>query len=192
LRDGELWYYPRWLCNRTAQVYFNYLKRFCVWQQSTIRIAGREVLIPRLNAWYGDPGAHYQYSGTDFQPLPWNRALLNLRHRLQQEFAEKNFPNFNSALVNYYRDGKDSVAWHADDEPELGKHALIASVSLGSRRRFLLKRRDGSESLKLELESGSLLLMLPPLQNHWLHALPKTRVAVAGRINVTFRNVMVQ
>ena len=188
--DGQLWYYPNWLSQAQAQSHFCYLSKHCRWQQSTIRIAGRDVKIPRLNAWYGEPQARYQYSGTLFNPLPWNRALTALRLRLHQQLqCEGIKETFNSALVNCYRDGSDSVAWHADDEPELGPAPLIASISLGASRRFLLKRRDGNKRLKLELEHGSLLLMLPPLQRYWLHALPKTRQAVTSRINVTYRAV---
>ena len=188
LENGELLFYPQWLQGVKADLYFSLLLRQVAWDQSIITIAGKQIKIPRLNAWYGDENSHYRYSGADFAPLAWIRSLDVLRARLRMTLSR----SFNSALINLYRDGNDSVAWHADDEPELNKHAFIASLSLGAKRRFLLKRRDGSESLKLSLESGSLLLMLPPLQQHWLHALPKTRAEIGGRINVTFRNVIVQ
>ena len=190
LRDGLLHYFPQWLSPTSAQRYFRHLEKFCAWQQSTIHIAGREVAIPRLNAWYGEPGAHYRYSGRDFQPLPWTNALRGLRAQLHQQLQSYQIlASFNSALVNYYRDGNDSVAWHADNEAELGPNPIIASISLGASRRFLLKHRRSGDKVRLELAPGSLLLMMPPLQQYWVHCLPKTKVPVQARINVTFRRV---
>ena len=192
LDNGALDYFPNWLPENLAWSYFNYLQKFCVWQQSTIQLAGRSVKIPRLNAWYGDADAYYRYSGTDFSPLRWNHALLALRRRLEKHFSQNNLPGFNSALINYYRDGNDSVSWHADDEPELGPSPVIASLSFGATRRFLLKPKRGGDSLKLDLEHGSLLIMQPPLQKNWLHCLPKTKRLINSRINVTFRQVVVR
>jgi alkylated DNA repair dioxygenase AlkB len=193
LRDGGLIYFPQWLSRGLAQRYFNQLLKYSDWQQSTIRIAGKPVKIPRLNAWYGDLGASYQYSGKRFQPLIWTRPLDALRERLRRQLRLEGISeDLNSALLNYYRDGNDSVAWHADDEKELGPAPFIASISLGETRRFSLKRRDGAEKFQLHLAPGSLLLMLPPTQQHWLHSLPKTKSLVGARINVTYRAVIVQ
>ncbi len=193
LQDGGLYYFPQWLSPALATLYFKRLQNEVDWQQSVIKLAGKQVKIPRLNAWYGDENATYQYSGKQFEPLPWNRSLLVLRQRLQGlELPNGSRLSCNSALLNCYRDGNDSVAWHADDEKELGPNPLISSLSVGASRRFLLKRRDGGERLSLDLEHGSLLVMMPPLQRYWLHSIPKTKRSISTRVNVTFRQVTVQ
>lgn len=147
---------------------------------------GREVDSPRLSAWIGDAGAVYRYSGADFTPCPWNHALSVLRVRLQEELGVP----FNSVLANLYRDGRDAMGWHSDDEPELGPRPVIASVSLGGVRRFALKhRRDAALKGVLELPHGSLLVMSGDTQRLYRHALPRTSRVVAPRINLTFRQV---
>jgi alkylated DNA repair dioxygenase AlkB len=193
LEQGELVYIRNWLPADEADSLFKRLREDTAWEQSTITIAGRPVLIPRLNAWYGDPGASYRYSGTTFEALSWITELAQLRSRVQStatNFVELAKFEINSALLNLYRNGEDSVGWHSDNEPELGPMPQIASVSLGASRRFVLKhRRDKQGKIELELASGSLLLMLGDLQEHWLHGVPKTRRPVGERINVTFRQV---
>ena len=155
------------------------------WEQRTIRIFGQQIPQPRLTAWYGDPAARYTYSGLTWEPLPWSPALQALRQRVEAATDTR----FNSVLLNYYRDGRDSMGWHADDEPELGPAPAIASLSLGATRRFRLRPQGGSTHppLGLDLPSGSLLLMRGPTQQHWQHALPKTARPVGPRLNLTFR-----
>lgn len=192
LKHGELVVIRDWLPPDKADQYFRVLKQEIAWEQSTIVIAGRQVQIPRLNAWYGDPEAHYRYSGRNFRPQPWTPLLDELRAAVQKSYhqAQPEHPvTFNSALLNLYRDGSDSVAWHADDEPELGPSPQIASLSLGATRRFLLKPKVGGERAALQLEAGTLFFMLGDLQRFWLHAVPKTRRQVEPRINLTFRCV---
>ena len=187
LPDGELRLIERWLDIAEAERLFAVLSATIAWDQSTIRLYGRPVKIPRLNAWYGDSGAGYSYSGTRFEPRPWTAELSQIKSRLEQATGAQ----FNSVLCNLYRDGNDSVAWHSDDEPELGENPLIASLSMGETRRFLLKHRRNREldTLSLPLESGSLLVMSGALQHHWLHALPKSTRPLGPRINLTFRQV---
>lgn len=160
------------------------------WAQKDIRIFGRRVPQPRLTAWYGDPGARYRYSGLDLEPLPWHPDLLKLTKRLEELTGHA----FNSVLANAYRNGRDSMGWHRDDEKELGPEPLIASVSLGGTRRFLLReRRAGhapSQSMGIELEAGSLLIMKGACQQRYLHSLPRTRRDVGLRINLTYRRIV--
>jgi alkylated DNA repair dioxygenase AlkB len=160
------------------------------WRQEPIKIFGREVLQPRLTAWYGDTGTQYSYSGLTWQPQPWTPLLQTLRTQVQ---AATN-TSFNSVLLNLYRAGQDSMGWHADNEPELGPEPVIASLSLGARRRFRLKPRDPGVTrhapVSLELASGSLLLMRGLTQQHWLHAVPKTALPVGPRLNLTFRQII--
>ncbi len=156
------------------------------WEVHRIRMFGRTVDSPRLSCWIGDPDAGYTYSGTRFEPHAWPGCLLALRTRLQRQLDV----DFNSVLANLYRDGRDRMGWHSDNERELGARAVIASVSLGATRRFVLKRRDDpSTKLALDLPHGSLLVMAGDTQNHYTHALPATAKPIGARINLTFRRV---
>lgn len=194
---GDVRLFRHWLASELVQEYFEQLAAEIEWSRSRITIAGKTQFIPRLNAWYGDLGCSYAYSGIRFNPLAWTPQLWRLKLHLESFLtAEQLMPSgfrFNSALVNFYRDGQDSVAWHADDEPELGEQPLIASISLGAVRRFSFKPKAGGviaqKTINLDLDAGSLLLMAGATQRHWLHQLPKTRAEVLPRINVTFRHV---
>ncbi|UOG74683.1 alpha-ketoglutarate-dependent dioxygenase AlkB [Hymenobacter tibetensis] len=159
------------------------------WRHEPIKIFGKEVMQPRLTAWYGDPGARYAYSGLALEPLPFTPALQQLREQVEAAANTR----FNSVLLNLYRTGQDSMGWHADDEPELGPEPVIASISLGATRRFRMRPRHPDrlrhDSVALDLNSGSLLLMRGTTQQHWLHAIPKTARPTTPRLNLTFRLV---
>ena len=189
LEDGgrlELW--RSWLGAPEAASLFVLLQRWLPWEQKDIRIKGRTVAQPRLTAWIGDPGVVYTYSGLTHTPHPWPQALFDLRRRL---CADTGY-DFNSVLANLYRSERDAMGWHADQEKELGKDPVIASVSLGATRRFLLQHRKRKElRLALALEQGSLLLMGGTTQHFWKHAVPREQVATAARINLTFRQVFI-
>lgn len=162
------------------------LQRDLPWVQELYGRGERWVAAPRLTSFHGDPGCAYVYSGIAYEPQPWTEPLSALRARLRARFGV----DWNSVLVNLYRDGRDSVGWHADDEPELGPtrdDIAIASLSFGAARRFVLKHRKDGRKLGYELGGGDLLLMRGRTQQHWLHALPKTAKPVALRINLTFR-----
>ena len=184
LPGAHLDYRPAWLAGAEADARFDALRSSLPWSVHRIRMFGRMVDSPRLSAWVGDADAVYRYSGTDFTPHPWTAALSDLRLRLQDELDTP----FNSVLANLYRDGRDAMGWHSDDEPELGPQPVIASVSLGAARRFLLKhRQDPALRSALALPHGSLLVMAGDTQRHYRHALPRTARAVGPRINLTFR-----
>lgn len=146
---------------------------------------GKMLDIPRLQAWYGDKGANYTYSKLTLQPLNWTPTLLALRQRVS-EFCQH---DFNAMLANCYRDHRDSVSWHSDDEPELGEQPLIASLSFGCEREFHFKHKGSGERVKFPLQSGSLLVMSGDTQKNWLHVIHKTRIEKPMRINLTFRNI---
>jgi alkylated DNA repair dioxygenase AlkB len=187
LPDADLRIARGWLDPAAAARLMDALLREVPWEVHRIRMFGRELASPRLSCWIGDADAAYRYSGTRFLPQSWLPALLPLCERLQRELGRP----FNSVLANRYRDGRDAMGWHSDDEPELGAAPLIASLSLGATRRFLLKRRDGyGAPLAVELEPGSLLLMGGDTQRHWKHALPRTARPLGERINLTFRHVL--
>jgi alkylated DNA repair dioxygenase AlkB len=145
---------------------------------------GKMLKTPRLTAWYGDQHSTYEFSGKKFLPLPWTDQLLLIKQRI--EVAE--LIRFNSVLLNYYRDGNDSVAWHSDDEPELGKDPLIASVSFGQTRRFDIRhKQDHQLKYSVNLENGSLLFMRGDLQHNWEHRIAKSTQPLRERVNLTFR-----
>jgi alkylated DNA repair dioxygenase AlkB len=156
------------------------------WEQYQIRIFGKKISQPRLTAWCSDPGISYAYSGIRLPPVPWHSALGALRNRLAVELEYE----FNSVLVNAYRDGNDAMGWHADDEPELGPKPVIASVSLGATRKMLIRPKSGGPSRALQLESGSLLVMAGESQARWVHSVPRTRRGAGLRINLTYRKIL--
>jgi alkylated DNA repair dioxygenase AlkB len=189
LFEGEVRLWPQVFTADEASSLLRELRTGVDWQQEEIVIFGQRRLVPRLVAWHGDPGAHYVYSGTEHRPQPWTPTLEHIRHRASTLAGVA----FNAVLLNLYRDGRDGMGWHADDEPELGRNPVIASVSLGAERRFCLRhRRRRDLKVDLPLPHGSLLCMAGATQHHWLHALPKTRRPVDERINLTFRQVGVR
>ncbi|WP_216690468.1 alpha-ketoglutarate-dependent dioxygenase AlkB family protein [Hymenobacter siberiensis] len=185
LPQAELLFDPAFLPATAADALLAQLTAAVAWEQRSIRIFGQEIPQPRLTAWYGDAEARYTYSGLTWEPRPWLPALQALRQRLEATTGAR----FNSVLLNLYRDGRDSMGWHADDEPELGPGPAIASLSLGATRRFRLRPRAGlaHAPFGLDLPSGSLLLMRGSTQQHWQHALPKTARPIGPRLNLTFR-----
>ena len=186
LPDVVVRFHPGWLVAADADRLLQALIGDASWQVHRIRMFGRWLDSPRLSCWMGDADAHYRYSGADFLPHPWAPALLELREQLQQACAG----SFNSVLLNRYRDGRDSMGWHSDDEPELGPTPLIASLSLGAPRRFLLRRRDDpAQKFEFLLGHGDLLLMRGHCQRDYQHALPKTARVSGERINLTFRQI---
>lgn len=187
LPGADLALAPAWLSPTHADALFAALHAAIPWEIHRIRLFGRQVDSPRLSCWIGDADAAYTYSGVRFEPRPWPPALLPIRARLARELDV----DFNSVLANLYRDGRDSMGWHSDAEAELGPRPVIASLSLGAVRRFVLKSRaDPALKHALELPHGSLLLMRGDTQRHYRHALPRTARPVGPRINLTFRRVV--
>ena len=185
LPDADIGYLPAAFAPGEADELFAALRDGIGWRQEEVVIFGRPRLVPRLVAWHGETGARYSYSGVAHDPLPWTPALQAIRSRVESLSGHC----YNSVLLNLYRDGRDGMGWHADDEPELGRDPVIASVSLGATRRFRLRHRKRRETASLDLAHGSLLLMRGATQHHWVHAVPKTTRPVGERINLTFRQV---
>lgn len=186
LEDGGLLVlYERWLDPADASAAFEDVRREAPWKSESIRIAGKTIPVPRLTAWYGDPGVVYTYSGLRNEPTPWTPRLAALRDAASSAAGAA----LNSVLLNWYRDGRDSMGWHADNERSLGDDPVIASLSLGAPRRFLLRHaKKRGRAVSLVLPGGSLLIMGGSTQRHYRHAVPKE--AEAGeRINLTFRYV---
>ena len=147
---------------------------------------GKKLPVPRLSAWYGDPGSVYSYSNIRLDPKPWFAALTDVRVKVETLSGS----TFNSVLLNLYRNGNDSMGWHSDDEPELGARPTIASLSLGATRKFHLRRRDDHKVRRsLDLHHGDLVVMAGPTQAKWAHHVPKTAKPVGVRLNLTFRTI---
>lgn len=196
LAQGRLLWWPNAFVAE-ADAWFAQLKKSDIpWQQHTLRMFGRELNEPRLSCWMGE--FPYRYSGKTRKPAPWHPVVGDICQRVSAICEQP----FNGVLLNWYRDGQDSMGWHADDEPELGINPTVASVSLGATRRFKLRhnlkpelrhklrpKADGhsAEPRELLLNHGSLLVMAGEMQHHWQHALPKMAACSTPRINLTFR-----
>lgn len=185
--DGDVVLYRNFFGTERNDRYLNRLLNETPWRQDHIQIYAKSIPLPRLTAWYGDPGRVYTYSGIQMEPLAWTPTLLEIKSRIDL-LAEV---EFNSVLLNLYRTGQDSVAWHSDDEPELGQNPVIGSVSFGATRRFSFKHRfdKARKPIHTELTHGSFLLMRGTTQHDWFHQIPKTKKPVVERINLTFRVV---
>ena len=189
LPDSDLEYFPNLFHENQATRLLDALISNVEWVQNTIRFYGKESLVPRLEAWYGDAGKSYAYSGIRMDPKPWIKELLEIKKAIEPLASTR----FNSVLINYYRDGRDRVAWHSDDEKELGQNPVIGSVSLGAERKFKLRHKKyKTNGLKHEimLNHGSFLLMKGSTQHHWMHEIPRTAKPIGPRINLTFRIIL--
>ena len=186
LPDAEIEYFPEFFSREKSLNFLPQLLDTIKWKQNTIKMYGKENPVPRLEAWYGDPGKSYAYSGIRMEPNPWTDELREIKRSIEAELEI----SFNSVLINYYRDGQDRVAWHSDDEKELGKNPVIGSVSFGAERTFKLRHKRYKENnLKqsIVLKNGSFLLMKGATQHHWMHEIPRTAKPIGPRINLTFR-----
>ena len=154
------------------------------WRAESVFVYGKRHLQPRLTAWYGD--ASYTYSGLRLDPLPWTALLLELRTAVEAVCGHR----FNSVLLNRYRNERDSMGMHSDDEAELGDDPVIASLSYGTARTFVLRHKNNKQTVRLPLEDGSLLLMSGQLQKHWLHGINKSTRSLGERVNLTFRYIV--
>ena len=188
IAGAEIQWTPSLFSTPESARLFDALYRSIAWRQEDILLFGRHIPQPRLTAWHGDADAHYRYSGLALTPAPWTDVLQQIRQRVE----EVTQAHYNSVLLNLYRDGRDSMGWHSDDEAELGAAPTIASLSLGAPRSFRLKpkRRSGAKIISLELTSGSLLVMRGETQAHYVHAVPRDPRVTAPRINLTFRMIM--
>lgn len=184
--DGEVFYYADWLSSRAADKLLSLCSTEMAWQQPEIKVAGKLHRIPRQQVWVGDADAIYRYSQSTFTPFPWPAFLSDLKSKIETECKS----HFNSVLLNRYRNGADGMGFHADDEPELGREPVIASLTLGFPRRFVLKHKRGQyPNRELTLQHGDLLMMRGKTQHNWLHGVPKTQKTCGERVNLTFRRI---
>lgn len=187
LDDASIDYRPEFIEFDAAIALYEKIVAQTPWRQDTIKLYGKLHLTPRLLCWMGDPEMIYGYSDSTMAPIPWSSCLLEIKHMLEAQTNR----HFNSVLINYYRDGQDSVSWHSDDEPELGINPVIASISLGAPRDFHLRHKVKKQLRhKMNLSNGSLLIMSGTTQHFWQHHVPKRKHA-QGRVNLTFRTINV-
>jgi alkylated DNA repair dioxygenase AlkB len=184
-RQSEISFWPTWLGSAEADDLLATAIDKINWRQDSINIAGKSIPIPRLQNYFGDPTTSYTYSRIRLQAVAFPCWMEALRRRVERQTGNC----FNRTLVNYYRDGRDSVDWHADDEVELGLEPIIASVSLGEDRPFLLRHKTSKERLKINLPHGSLMMMGPGVQEYWHHSIAKDKNVVKSRVNFTFRRM---
>ncbi|WP_339887801.1 alpha-ketoglutarate-dependent dioxygenase AlkB [uncultured Flavobacterium sp.] len=187
LPDAVFEYYPNFLNKEKADELFKLLYNEIPWKQDTITVYGKNHLQPRLTALYGNEGKPYKYSNIIMNPYPWNATLIYLKELVE----EKANHNFTTVLANLYRNEKDSNGWHADNEKELGRNPIIASISLGEERNFQLKHNTIKEAKQnLILKHGSLILMKEGSQIHYKHQIPKSTSSKKPRVNLTFRTIL--
>lgn len=186
LPGADLVFWPRVDLGRDYDELLQRLIDSSAWRQERITVYGKPYLQPRLSAWYGD--LSYRYSGIRLEPLPWSPLLLEVKAGVETLTGQ----DYNSVLLNYYRDGNDGMGMHSDDEPELGPRPAIASLNLGETRDFILRHRHRKDldTLKLPLPAGSLLLMRGDTQRNWRHGIRKLRRPCGPRLNLTFRRVV--
>lgn len=184
--NASISYFPNYLQKETANKYFEIFLKELEWKQWDIKIFGKNIPQPRLTSLYAVNDVPYTYSNLTLFPKKFTAELSELYEKLKMETGEQ----FTHCLVNLYRNGNDSMGWHSDDEKELGKNPVIASISLGGIRSFHLKHKNLDSKFKLDLENGSLLMMEGTTQHFWKHQLPKTKKIVSPRINLTFRKIL--
>jgi alkylated DNA repair dioxygenase AlkB len=182
----DIVHHQRWLKAESAEALYQQSCSGLPWQQHTIKMFGKACLEPRLSLWIGDANTAYRYSGEWRKPMAWPSFLIPLKLAVQQKSGHQ----FNSVLLNYYRDGRDYMGWHSDNEKQLGKHPVIASLSLGHARRFLFRNKSKDQQHEYLLEHGDLLVMNGLCQDQWQHSLPKALRVKQPRINFTFRYTM--
>jgi len=184
-KDGIAVYTDSLIPKEKSELFLLQLSKNIQWKNDESVMFGKHYITRRKTAWYGDQPFCYTYSKIKRTALPWTDELLEIKRIVEnQEPAE-----FNSCLLNFYHDGDDGMGWHSDNEKELEKNGVIASVSLGAERKFSFKHKSNKEKIDLILGSGSLLVMKEQIQTHWMHQLPKSKKISEPRINLTFRTI---
>ena len=184
---GEAFFYPSFFSDQESNIFYHQLLNEVNWKQEPIKIFGREIMQPRLTAWYGEAAKPYSYSGITMQANDWTPWLLSIKQKIESVAKVR----FTGALLNQYRTGQDSMGWHRDNEKELDPNPVIGSVSFGAPRKFQLRNfKDKTITRSLQLTHGSFLLMQGETQHHWEHQVPKTAKDPGNRINITFRVII--
>ena len=182
----DLFWFPDFLSEEEATLLYHQFEKEIPWEIMPITIFGKTVSTPRKEAFFSENNLNYSYSGKKLTQNAFTPEITALKTKIEQLTGEQ----FNAVLINFYRDGNDSNGWHADNEKELGKEPIIASLSLGTTRRFDLKQISSGEKISIDLIHGSLLLMGKSIQPNWKHCIAKSKRVITGRINLTFRKII--
>ena len=185
-KDGRAEYINHFYDAEVSDSLFTNVLGSLTWESDQIFMFGRLVTTARKVAWVGDPDCLYTYSGVQKIPQAWTKELLQMKHKLEQLTGH----TYNSCLLNLYHTGDEGMGWHSDNEKDLDSTTPIASVSLGARRKFAFRHKQDKTTSSIFLEHGSLLIMHPPIQEHWHHSLLKTKTITSPRINLTFRKIL--
>lgn len=184
--DGEVINYGLILNNDECHYYFKKFLNSDFWKHDELILFGKQIITKRKVAWFGDKNIEYSYSNTKKVGLAWTPEILELKQLVELKTGER----FNSCLLNLYQDGNKGMAWHSDNEKELGVNPVIASLSFGATRKFSLKHKLKKQKVNVLLQTGNLLVMKGETQHKWIHSLPKTKKVQTPRINLTFRNII--
>lgn len=190
-QDGVVNYFGTIFSEDEANRYFELLFNKTRWKNDEVMIFGEKIITKRKVAWYGDREFEYTYSKITRKALLWTPELLQLKQQVEAKVEAKSDETFNSCLLNLYHSGDEGMGWHSDAEKDLKKNGAIASVSFGAERKFTFKHKESKETVSLNLEHGSLLIMKGTTQTHWLHRLPPTKKVHSPRVNLTFRSIEV-
>jgi len=183
VENGEFVFFRSFFTKAESDLLLKRLRNTIAWKQESMNMYGKKIDFPRLTAWYGNNDKPYSFSGITLHPQPWTIDILEIKRKIEAVIGIE----FNSVLLNLYRDGNDSISWHTDAEKELGINPVIASANFGATRKFQLRHIKTKEKFELELTHGCLLIMKGELQHYWQHQIPKTSKSVGVRINLTFR-----
>ena len=183
--DGEVINYGLVLSIKECRQYLECFLKADFWKQDKLVMFGKHITTSRKIAWFGDSNFEYNYSGTKKIALKWTSELLQLKQLVEEKTGTK----FNSCLLNLYHNGNEGMGWHTDNEKELGKNPVIASLSFGATRKFSFKHNTTKKKVDLLLEAGNLLTMQGETQENWVHSVPKSKKVIHPRVNLTFRYI---
>jgi alkylated DNA repair dioxygenase AlkB len=183
--DGEVNYYGKIYDTDSSNILFEKLLQTINWQNDEVKLFGITHITARKMAWFSENNRPYKYAGRMKYAAPFTKELLDIKTKVESLTGE----TYDSCLANLYHTGQEGMGWHADNEAEIVKNSAIASISLGAERMFHFKHRSENEKLKFNLENGSLIVMKGAIQQHWLHAMPKSMKILTARINLTFRKM---
>jgi alkylated DNA repair dioxygenase AlkB len=174
----------------TSELYTRLLTEL-PWQSDKVTLFGKTHITTRQIIWMADNGLNYHYAGQSHSAIAWSKSVFHVKQQVEQQLLEIGVEiEFNSCLLNYYPSGTDGMGYHADDEKELGAQPIIAALSLGATRKFVVKHKKTQDKVELYLESGQLIVMSGVTQKFWKHTITKTKTQAEGRISLTFRSTM--
>jgi alkylated DNA repair dioxygenase AlkB len=184
-QDGQAHYFGKIINAEQNDKYFNELLNKIEWANEKLILFGKKITTKRKVAFYADSLIEYTYSHKTKKGLEWTPLLIEIKQLVSSYTGS----NYNACLLNLYHDGEEGMGWHSDDEKEIIPNSSIASLSLGTERKFSIKHKATKETHSILLENGSLLEMLGSFQKHWLHSMPKSKKIMDARINLTFRQM---